>query len=109
MKIAIAADDGRVARHFGHCQQYALFQVEKGQIKGREDIENPGHQPNYLPRFLAQQGVNCIIAGGMGHRAMALFKEAGIESIIGIEGLVEGVMDNFLKGELTTGDNACHH
>lgn len=109
MKIAIAADADQVARHFGHCKGYSLFHVEKNQVKAKESIDNPGHRPDFLPGFLADLGVDSIIAGGMGHRAVQLFEEAGITPIIGVEGLVDDIIEDYLQGKLKPGGNACHH
>lgn len=109
MRVAVAADGHRVAQHFGHCKDYILFTVVDREIKEREVVKNPGHRPDFLPHFLSQQGVDTMIAGGMGHRALQLFEEHGIETYIGVEGLVDRVIDHHLKGELKTGDNTCHH
>jgi predicted Fe-Mo cluster-binding NifX family protein len=77
MKIAIPLANGRLAMHFGHCERFALVDVDAAQMKiiSREDIEAPPHQPGLLPPWLAQRGATMIIAGGMGQRAQGLFAE----------------------------------
>lgn len=109
MKVAVASDSSRVAQHFGHCEEYILFTLYQGEVREREVVVNPGHRPNYLPHFLADLGVDSIIAGGMGGRAVHLFKEHGIDTIIGVEGQADQVIHDLLAGKIKPGDNACHH
>ena len=76
----------------------------------KEVIPSPGHQPGFLPAWLAEQGVSVIIAGGMGSRAQALFNESRIEVIVGVldDDPEKAVLD-YIKGGLATGDNICDH
>lgn len=75
-----------------------------------EVIPSPGHQPGFLPPWLAQEGVSVVLAGGMGSRAEALFHENRIEVVVGILGDdPEEVVPDYIRGELATGDNICDH
>src|SRR5665647_3540859 len=66
MRIAIATENRDVCQHFGHCPEYSIFTIEDKEIQKTEVIPNPGHRPDFLPGYLHQQGVDVIIAGGMG-------------------------------------------
>ena len=85
MRFAIPLAEGKLAIHFGHCASFALIDVDPAgkTIMIREDVEAPPHQPGLLPPWLAERGVNRIIAGGMGQRAQTLFAEQGIEVTVG--------------------------
>jgi predicted Fe-Mo cluster-binding NifX family protein len=109
MKVAISTDGGYVSPHFGRCPEYTIFEVEDGKIKSKVVIPNPGHEPGFLPGYLAKMGVNCIICGGMGPRAQQLFAEQNIETIIGISGRIDEIIDTYLKGELKGGESTCEH
>jgi len=109
MKVAIATDGNMVAGHFGRCQEYTTYQVEDGQVSGRMVVPNPGHEPGFLPRYLAGMGVKVIMAGGMGPRAQALFDEAGIQTVVGVTGPVDDVIRAFAAGQLQGGDSLCRH
>jgi len=109
MLIGIATDGDRVAQHFGRCPSYTLVEVEEGKEKERRVIPNPGHQPGFLPRFLAEKGVKVVIAGGMGPRARNIFAEYGIDALVGVRGSVDEAVEAFLRGELEAGDNICDH
>ncbi len=109
MKIAIATENDQVAQHFGRCAAYTLVEFKDNRVLGREIIANPGHQPGFLPRFLAERGVSCIIAGGMGRRAQDLFAAQNIETIIGVTGPVDRAIAGYLSGDLPRGESLCDH
>jgi predicted Fe-Mo cluster-binding NifX family protein len=109
MKIAISTDGGSVSAHFGRCPSYTIAEIVDGKVVGREEIPNPGHEPGFLPGYLAERGVEAIIAGGMGPRAQGLFAEKGIETIIGVAGPVDEALDRYLRGTLERGRDLCDH
>lgn len=109
MKIAVASQGNMVSPHFGHCPEFSLYETENGSVVKKTIIPNPGHRPGFLPRFLAEKGVNCIIAGGMGPAAVDLFRQHGIETVIGASGSVDKVVSDYLSGSLAVGESACHH
>ena len=107
MRIAISTDEGVISGHFGRCPSFTLVDVDNNKVVEKQTIANPGHHPGYLPEFLRGQGVNCIMAGGMGNRARALFGEHGIEVIVGVTGPIDEVIDRFVCGQLEGGANTC--
>jgi len=112
MKYAVPMSGGVVATHFGHCEQFALIDVDeaKKQILNKELVSSPGHEPGLLPQWLAERGVSLVIAGGMGSRAQSLFQQNRIGVIIGsMEKDPEKAVMSYLNGELTTGGNICDH
>ncbi|HHY39295.1 MAG TPA: dinitrogenase iron-molybdenum cofactor [Clostridia bacterium] len=109
MKIAIATEGDYVAQHFGRCPMYTIADLSDGQVKRKTLVPNPGHEPGRLPRFLADLGVSCIIAGGMGPRAQSLFAEQNIQTIIGVAGPVDDVIRDYMLGELRAGESLCEH
>jgi len=109
MKIAISTDGGQVSAHFGRCPEYTIYEVEDNNIVKKEVIPNPGHKPGFLPQYLGNRGVSCIIAGGMGSRAQQLFSERNIQTVIGASGAVDLVIDKFLRGDIVMGESTCEH
>ena len=112
MRFAVPVTDDKVSPHFGHCSHFALFDVDEptGAIVKREVIPSPGHQPGFLPAWLAEEGISVVIASGMGSRAQAIFNENRIEVVIGVLGddPEKAVLD-YMKGKLATGGNICDH
>ena len=107
MKIAIPTDKKAVAPHFGRCPSFTIVEIKDNEVTSRETVENPGHQPGYIPEFLSGIGVDTIIAGGMGPRAMELFDSNNIGYILGAEGNIEEVIESFLKSELKSSKSPC--
>ena len=112
MRYAVPVVNGKVAEHFGHCSHFALFDVdETGKaVVNRALVASPGHQPGFLPSWLAGEGVSVVIASGMGSRAQSLFAENHIEVVIGaLEGEPEEVVLDYMRGTLATGGYLCDH
>jgi len=112
MRYAVPVSGEVLCPHFGHCEQFALVDVDETQkrIIKKELITAPEHQPGLLPPWLAQQGVKCVIAGGMGMNALNLFRNQDVNVIVGAtEGDPEKLVLDYLDGKLTTGDNVCDH
>jgi ATP-binding protein involved in chromosome partitioning len=112
MRIAIPLASGRLSQHFGHCERFALLDVDRETktVLERQELEAPEHQPGLLPRWLAEKGATLIIAGGMGASAQRLFAETGIQVVTGapVE-TPEALVASFLSGTMQTGGNSCDH
>ena len=109
-KIIFPTNDGiNVEEHFGHCKKFAVCLIENEEIVSVNLIQAPEHQPGLLPKFLGKQGANVIITGGMGQRAINLFKEQGIDVILGSEGKIEDVLHKYLNSNLVSKGSGCQH
>ncbi len=110
MKFAIPLVDGKLMPHFGHCQEFALIDVEDKQIKKKEILVPPPHEPGVLPKWLSDLEANVVIAGGMGHKAKSLFDLHKITVITGAPELEpEELVNRYLDNTLVAGDNPCDH
>jgi predicted Fe-Mo cluster-binding NifX family protein len=110
MRFAVPLAGGKLTAHFGHCQEFALIDVEDHQITNRRNLVPPPHEPGVLPRWLHEQGTDVIIAGGMGARALELFAQNGIEVITGAPvAAPEDLVRSYLDRSLQTGANLCDH
>jgi len=112
MKIAIPLQDGQLATHFGHCQEFALFDVsdDAESVPAPETLAAPPHQPGLLPKWLDDHGADVIIAGGMGKRAQSLFAQNGIETVVGVKSRdPKTIISDYLKDSLSAGQNLCDH
>ena len=107
MKIAISTDGEYVSEHFGRCPSFTIADIQDNQIATKEIIDNPGHHPGHLPKFLHEKGAEYIIAGGMGQRAQVLFDENNIKTIMGISGKIEDILNRICNGTLKGGESMC--
>ena len=111
MKIAIPLAAGLLSPHFGHCEQFAIVEVDAHHNTVRQTyLEPPAHEPGALPRWLSGLGADVILAGGMGRRAQQLFAESGVDVVVGVPvGTVEELVSAYLAKTLVQGQNLCDH
>lgn len=112
MKIAIPVENGRLHNHFGGCREFALVEVDADQklVLRTEIVSAPEHQPGLFPHWLREQGVQMVIAGGIGHRALANFAYHGITVRSGVpNSAIEPLVAACLNGQLTATPEGCDH
>jgi len=112
MRIAIPVSEGMLDPHFGHCKHFALIDVEREQNKiiSSTTLQAPTHEPGVLPAWIAEQGANLVLAGGMGGQAIRLLSGHGVKVIVGApREAPEKVVQSYLDGEIGEGVNACTH
>lgn len=109
-RIAIPLENGILCEHFGHCQAFAIVNVENNVITEIKEVTPPEHIPGLYPRWVAEFGVTDVIAGGMGQKAIELFNEQKINAFVGapIKSAKELVTD-FLANRLSLNANYCNH
>lgn len=112
MRIAIPVSNGRLCPHFGHCEQFALIDVDETARQAKQTVllTPPPHEPGVLPRWLHEQGADIIIAGGMGQRAQQSFANNGVKVVVGaVSETPENIVHAYLNGTLVSGQNLCDH
>jgi predicted Fe-Mo cluster-binding NifX family protein len=107
MRIAISTDGDFVSAHFGRCPHFTIVNIDGGKILDKEVIENPGHHPGFIPQFLHEKNVDCIVTGGVGRRASSSFNEFGIKVVVGVSGRIDEIVDKLQKGALVGGESIC--
>ena len=119
MKIAIASDGAAIAPDFGRCACFLVFQVENGQIVGRETRPNTytahalgkcdhEHDHTHGPIVKAIQDCNLVLCYGMGWRAAQELQQNGIQvAIVGEELTPDEAIKRHLAGELKAGEGFC--
>jgi ATP-binding protein involved in chromosome partitioning len=110
VRIAIPITNGLLSKHFGHSERFAFFRVNEQDATFVRDGEAapPTHSHGVLPRWLKELGVNVVIAGGMGSRALPLFDSTGIAVIIAAPSCApDQVVREYLAGSLQISNGAC--
>jgi len=109
-KIAIPVSNGMLAEHFGHCPNFDLYTIENNAVARIDVVDAPPHQPGLLPPWLAEKGVTDIIAGGMGQKAIELFRDNKVNVYTGAPVLSsKELINGFLNNTLTFSVNFCDH
>ena len=112
MRFAVPVTNDVLCLHFGHCEQFVLVDVDTAtqEVTGMQSLTPPEHQPGLLPVWLSEQGIDFVIAGGMGGQAKQLLQQRGVEVLTGAPALEpETLVRQYLAGDLQTGENTCDH
>lgn len=110
MKIAVTYQDGEIFQHFGHTQQFKVYQVEEGKVVSSEVVGTEGFGHGALAGFLQERGVEVLICGGIGGGARNALAEAGIKLYPGAWGDADAQVNSFLAGNLNYNpDTMCNH
>jgi predicted Fe-Mo cluster-binding NifX family protein len=96
--------EAALGAHFGHCDLYTLVKIAEGKVEEVATLPNVPHAQGgcMAPvNHLAQNGVQILIAGGMGMRPLMGFNQVGIDVLYGngVQTVNEAV-EAFLKGTL---------
>ena len=110
MKIAVPTEQGKLCSHFGHCETFTFVDVNTDtkeilNIETKEPEEGISCQS---ASWIASQGTNIILAGGMGARPLGIFEQAGVKVVTGCPELpIEDVVKSYLDSTIVIGDNSC--
>ena len=100
MKIAVTYENGKVFQHFGHTESFKLYEVEEGKIISSAVLPTLGSGHGALAGFLAAQGVDTLLCGGIGGGAREALGTAGIRLFPGVQGDADQSVAAFLAGTL---------
>jgi len=107
-RIAIPMAGGKLSLHFGHCEQFAVIDIENNRIVKESLVNPPEHIPGSYPNFLAQKGVKEVVVGGIGQKAVDIFNKNGIRVHTGAQlKSMNDLVDDYLNDRLITGVNNC--
>ena len=110
MKIAVTYENGQIFQHFGHTEQFKLYEAADGKVIHAEVVDTNGSGHGALAGFLMQNGVDTLICGGIGGGAQAALAEAGIKLYGGVSGDADAAVSALLSGNLGYDPNVhCDH
>lgn len=109
MRIAVTYENGQVFQHFGHTEQFKVYEVEDGKVVSSEIIGSDGQGHGALAGLLSNKSIDVLICGGIGGGAQAALSEQGIELCAGASGDVDAAVEAYLKGELVNSGVNCNH
>jgi FKBP-type peptidyl-prolyl cis-trans isomerase 2/predicted Fe-Mo cluster-binding NifX family protein len=109
MRIAVTYENGQVFQHFGHTEQFKVYEVEDGKVVSSEIIGSDGQGHGALAGLLSNKSIDVLICGGIGGGAQAALSEQGIELCAGASGDVDAAVEAYLKGELINSGVNCNH
>lgn len=110
MKIAVTYENGEVFQHFGHTEQFKVYDVEDGKIVSSQIVDTNGFGHGALAGFLSEYQIEVLICGGIGGGARNALAEVGIQLYPGACGNADAQVEAFLAGSLAYDPNTmCNH
>ena len=110
MKIAVTYENGQVFQHFGHSEQFKLYEVEDGKVVSSRVVDTNGQGHGALAGFLQANRVDTLICGGIGGGARNALEAAGIRLFGGVSGEADAAVAELLAGTLQyQPDVSCSH
>lgn len=110
MRIAVTYENGNVFQHFGHTEQFKIYDIEGTQIVKEQTVDTMGSGHGALAGFLTEQKIDTLICGGIGGGAQMALKEAGISLYGGVSGSADEAVNALLAGKLAYNpDVRCEH
>ena len=109
-RIAVTYENGEVFQHFGHTEEFKVYEVEDGKIINSEIIGSNGSGHGALAGILDEKKIDVLICGGIGGGAQMAMQEAGITLYGGNSGNADEAVKAFLAQTLMqNSDPTCDH
>ena len=110
MRIAVTYENGEVFQHFGHTEQFKLYDAEDGKITGEQVVDTNGSGHGALAGFLQAAKVDVLICGGIGMGAQMALADVGIKLYAGVQGNADDAAKALAEGTLAYDPDArCDH
>ena len=102
MRVAITYENGEIFQHFGHTEQFKIYDIEDGKIVNQQIIDTNGNGHGALAGFLNSVKADVIICGGIGMGAQMALSDAGITLYAGVSGSADAATKAFAEGKLVS-------
>ncbi len=110
MRIAVTYENGQIFQHFGHTQQFKIYDVEDQTVLSSEVVDTSDSGHGALAGVLNALHADVLICGGIGGGAQAALTAAGIRWYGGVTGDADQAVAAFLAGSLDYNpDVRCNH
>lgn len=100
MRIAVTYEDGQIFQHFGHTEQFKIYDVEEGKIVSSQVVDTNGSGHGALAGVLGALNADALICGGIGGGAQAALAAAGIRLYGGVSGSADQAAEALAAGRL---------
>ena len=110
MRIAVTYENGEIFQHFGHTEQFKLYDIEDGKIVNEQIVDTNGSGHGALAGFLQAVQADALICGGIGMGAQMALADAGVKLYAGVSGSADAAAKALAEGALEFDPDAmCDH
>ena len=101
--------DEAVGQHFGMVPFYTIVDSETETVTVLPNTSSHTGGVGYPPELLHAEGVDVLVCGGLGSRAVQMFEERGIRVFVQASGTVKDALAMYEAGELpeASDENVC--
>ncbi|WP_406656490.1 NifB/NifX family molybdenum-iron cluster-binding protein [Methanolobus sp. ZRKC2] len=114
MKISVPSmgqggTDDVVGQHFGKVPVYTVYDTDTEEVSIIANTSEHNGGSGLPPELMSEAGVNVMLCGGLGRKAVTMFEQFGIDVFVGASGKVTDAIDAWKSGKLSkaTQDNSC--
>ena len=97
MKIAVTYENGQIFQHFGHTENFKIYETNNKQILDEKVIDTNGSGHGALAGMLRALGVEALICGGIGQGAKLALDDAGIKLYSGVSGDADKAVSELME------------
>lgn len=110
MKVAVTYNNGEIFQHFGHCEEFKVYNLENEKIVSTEIVKALEGGHSALAVLLQNNSIDALICGGIGGGAKSALSELGIKLYGGVSGNADKAVEDFVCGKLEYNpDVKCSH
>lgn len=101
--------EDQVGQHFGKVLNYIMYDTESGEVSIISNTSEHNGGVGLPPELMANNGVNVMLCGGLGRKAVSMFEQYGIDVFVGAQGTIRDALDAWNEGKLQKAnqENAC--
>ncbi len=105
MNIAVTYENGQIFQHFGHTEQFKVYEIDNNTVVKSFVVDTNGQGHGALAGFLSLNNIDVLICGGIGGGAQMALAEAGIKLYGGVSGDADAAVEAYLAGNLDFNPN----
>lgn len=110
MRIAVTYENGNIGQHFGHTENFKVYDIQNNEINDSCIIPTNGSGHGALADFLGSQNIDVLICGGIGAGAQNALNDVGIKFYGGVIGDADIAVKSLLTNTLVYNPNVmCNH
>ncbi|AEB67512.1 MULTISPECIES: NifB/NifX family molybdenum-iron cluster-binding protein [Methanothrix] len=101
--------DEAICQHFGRAPTFTVVDLNDNEICVLPNVSEHMGGTGLPTETIFAEGVQVLIVGGLGPKAVMAFSEAGIDVFVGATGTVKDAIDDWREDVLSRAspDNAC--
>ncbi len=110
MKVAVTYNNNEIFQHFGHSEQFKIYDIEDNKIINSEVVNTQGAGHGAIVQFLVNNNIDTLICGGIGGGAQNALAENNIKLFGGVSGNADEAVNALISGNLEFNPNVrCSH